>query len=107
MTDYYPDKWVVIEIKTPDTTIQKVLASWYGGFAGSDSWRCSSGITDIETLDDRYLFHNESGSIYECFKHRYGMSAYTAIVYQHLIRDLPNDTTIKIVEDYDHASISE
>ena len=102
MTEYFPDRWVIIEIATPDEIIQKVLASWYGGYTGCDSWRTSSGIIKVEKVKDHYIFHNTSGSTYECFKYRYGMSTYTASVYQDVGKKLPKGTTIKIVEGYDY-----
>ena len=99
MTEYFPDRWVVVEIATPDSTIQKVLASWYdNGFTGSDSWRVSSGITETIENEDHYLFHNESGSIYKCFKESQGMSAYTAGMLEDWTKDLPEGTTINIDE---------
>jgi hypothetical protein len=98
MNEYFPDKWQIIEIKTPDSTIQKVLASWYGDYAGSDEWRLSSGITEAIENEGHYLFHNESGSIYKCFKESQGMSAYTAGVFEDLKKDLPEGTSITIDE---------
>lgn len=100
MTEYVPDKWVVIEITTPDYTIRKVLASYWGSYLDSDSWRVSSGITKVVPVKDHYIFHNESGSTYECFKYRQGMSAYTASVFESWVRELPTGTTMTIVEDY-------
>ena len=47
MSTYTPDLWVILEFKEKDSeeVNRKVLASWYGGYAGSDSWKLSSGIT--------------------------------------------------------------
>jgi hypothetical protein len=58
--------------------IRKVIASWYGGFAGSDEWRFSSGITEVIEHEKHYEIHNESGSVYTCYKGSEGMSAYTS-----------------------------
>jgi len=93
-----PDKWVVIEIVTPHATIRKVLASWYGGFANGDSWKVSSGITKTIDNDNHYLFHNESGSIYQCFKHCQGMSGYTAGLLGDWTTSLPNGTSITVLD---------
>jgi hypothetical protein len=94
MTEYFPDNWQVIEIKTPESTIQKVLASWWC----TTTWRLSSGITEAVENEGHYLFHNESGSIYKCFKDSQGMSAYTTSVYQGWLKDLPEGTTMTIEE---------
>ena len=99
MSEYTPDKWVVIEIDYGEEKIQKILSSWYGGWAGSDSWRLSSGITGVEELEDSYIIMNESGSVYTCYKGRYGMSAYTMGV----LEDFKKQASITMVEKYDHT----
>ena len=97
MSEYTPDKWVVIEIAMDNTTVQRILSSWYGGWAGSDSWRLSSGITEVEELEDSYIIRNESGSVYTCFKKRYGMSAHTMAV----LEDFKKQAVITMVEKFD------
>ena len=99
MSEYTPDKWVVIEIAMEGTVIQRILSSWYGGWAGSDSWRLSSGITEVEELEDSYIIKNHSGSVYTCFKGRYGMSAYTMGV----LEGFKKEASITMVEKYDHT----
>ena len=99
MSEYTPDKWVVIEIAMDNTTVQRILSSWYGGWAGSDSWRLSSGITEVEELGDSYIIKNESGSVYTCFKGRYGMSSYAMGV----LEDFKKQASITMVEKYDHT----
>ena len=99
MSEYTPDKWVVIEIAMEGTNVQRILSSWYGGWAGSDSWRLSSGITEVEELEDSYIIKNESGSVYTCFKGRYGMSSYAMGV----LEDFKKQAYITMVEKYDHT----
>ena len=77
MSEYNPDKWVMLKIQTPKQTTYKILASWYGGFARGDSWKLNSGCTKIEEDENLYFFHGHSGSVYQCHKKTYGMSAYT------------------------------
>jgi hypothetical protein len=67
-----PDQWIVVEITHGGKKIRKVLAGWWGGFLGADSWRLSSGITEIVDQGDCYAIHNESGSVYTCHKNNYG-----------------------------------
>lgn len=85
MSYYTPDRWVIVRIDSSEGKIDKILGSWYGGFAGSDEWRFSSGITKIEEkLNEKYphyLIHNHSGSIYTCHKNNVGMSTYTSSIY--------------------------
>lgn len=71
---YTPDRWIVIELTTASTTIRKILSAWYGGYLGSDSWRLSSGITKVIDHDKHFEIHNESGSVYTCYKSAYGVS---------------------------------
>ena len=97
MGEFTPDKWVVIEIAMEGTVTQKILSSWYGGWAGSDSWRLSSGITEVEELEDSYIIKNESGSVYTCYKRRYGMSSYTAGI----LEDFKKQAVITMVEKYE------
>ena len=100
MSEYTPDKWVVIEIAMDNTTVQRILSSWYGGWAGSDSWRLSSGITEVEELEDSYIIKNESGSVYTCFKGRYGMSAYAMGV----LEDFKKQAVITMVKKYENKT---
>lgn len=80
MSLYVPDKWVILEI-TPDNgqPIYKILAGFYGGFTGSNSWKLSSGISGAET-DERYgvvRYPQCSGSVYMCYPNNYGLSSLT------------------------------
>ena len=100
MSKYTPDRWAIVELKFNDSdeVTQKVMASWYGGYLGSDSWRLSSGITKIVDTDTHYEIHNESGSIYTCGKHCQGMSGYTAGMFESFARDLEGKGSIKVIE---------
>ena len=100
MSEYTHDKWVVIEIAMEGTSVQRILSSWYGGWAGSDSWRLSSGITEVEELEDSYIIKNESGSVYTCYKRRYGVTSYTA----RILEDFKKQYTITVVEKYERTN---
>ena len=81
MSDYTPDRWVIVRITShKHPTIDKIVGSWYGGYAGSDEWRMSSGICKVISQDDHYEVHNYSGSVYMLFKGAEGTSAYTGSV---------------------------
>jgi len=101
--NHYPDKFVVVRIETENFGVAiKVLASWYGGFAGSNSWKLSSGIIKISMTESGYEFLNHSGSTYFCSKNSYGMSSYTASIYDNLttqIKELPGVNSISIVDE--------
>jgi hypothetical protein len=77
MTEYIPDKWLVVKIeggKFPLT--YKVFACWYGGYLNEDSWKLNSGITKVTKEDNFYLFEGYSGSVYSCSEKRYGSTMY-------------------------------
>jgi hypothetical protein len=86
---YVPDKWVITRITSKEyPQIDKILASWYCGYASSDSWRFSSGITEVEEAEHFYIIHNHSGSQYYCRKTCEGMSSYTESVFKDLSKKL-------------------
>lgn len=76
MTEYTPDKWVMLKLESPSTTTYKIFASWSGGYLHGDSWKLNSGVVRIEEDDEHYYFHGFSGSVYKCHKRMYGMTAY-------------------------------
>jgi hypothetical protein len=82
MSDYNPDKWQIVSLVHDGERIDKVFGSWYGGYAGSDSWKLSSGITKVVEHDTHYEVHNVSGSIYNCGKESEGMSMYAYGVFK-------------------------
>lgn len=69
MSEYTPDLWQIISITSPENeTHYRVFACWYGGWAGSDSWKMNSGITSVQENEHYYLFSGTSGSVYNCAK---------------------------------------
>jgi hypothetical protein len=86
MSEYNPDKWVVIKITSDKSPpIHKVFACWYGGYAGSDSWKLNSGITRVYEEGQCYMFDGSSGSTYACHKASYGTNMYGHGVLQNMI----------------------
>lgn len=76
---YTPNKWVVIHVK--ETDIYKVLAGWSGGYLDGDSWRMSSGITNVSVDGDYFMIENDSGSVYKCHKDSRGMNSLSSNIY--------------------------
>ena len=101
MSSYNPDRWVILEFTTDgDIPIRKILSGWYGGFAGADTWRLSSGITAVHDKGTFYEIENESGSVYTCVKSCYGMSSYSASIYSGFVEKLKDTkTSIKLIEE--------
>ncbi len=99
MSEYIPDKWVIVEISGSDIPITyKVFSCWYGGWAGSDSWKLNSGITKVTFGGDVYSFDGYSGSVYECHKNCYGTNMYGHGVLSNMIdKASKNGVTIEIM----------
>lgn len=104
MSDYTPDRWVVLEFNYNGDVLRKVFAGWYGGYTGSDSWKLSSGITETREFDDRYEFDNHSGSLYTCYKNAYGMSGYQMSILSSFEKQIAEakdeNVTMKLIEEY-------
>lgn len=63
--EYRPDAWKLVKITSEKHgVIYKVLACWYGGFAGSDDWKLSSGIKAVSINDTLITMPQSSGSVY-------------------------------------------
>jgi hypothetical protein len=89
MSDYSPDRWVVVKIVTSKERLYKVFATWSGGWVGSDSWKMNSGITRASLVDDRWEFDGYSGSVYSCHREAYGTNGYGGNVLQNFIDQMP------------------
>ena len=83
MSDYRPDRWVVVKIVTPTEHLYKVFASWNG-----DSWKMNSGITRAQLVGKLWEFDGYSGSVYSCHQDSYGTTAYSGSVLQGFINEI-------------------
>lgn len=101
MSQHFPDKWVVVKITGAEPApLYKVFASWYGGYAGSDSWQLNSGITKATFNNNVYSFEGTSGSVYECSKSIYGTNTYGMSVLSNMIdKASQNGITIEILPE--------
>lgn len=107
-----PEVWVIVEILSPiHGKVYKVLAGWYGGYTGSDSWQLSSSMTTLTEEDGVVLFPQISGTLYKCFIMREGTSRLTASIYSSLVDEVNElkDTTIRIVpfEEYKNLMLNQ
>jgi hypothetical protein len=101
MSEYIPDKWVVVKITGPDTPpVHKVFACWFGGYAGSDSWKLNSGITRVYEDGHCFMFDGSSGSTYACHKGSYGLNMYGGGVLMNMRESAKkNGVTIEILDE--------
>ena len=96
MSTYTPDKFVLIDYGTayPPEQRYAILAGFYGGFAGSNSWRRSSPIVEWDVDGDDLVASTESGSKYILHKKAIGVTMMT----QSLISDA-GLTVLSDIED--------
>lgn len=80
MTEYFPDRWVIVKITHHDQTVYKVFGTWFGGFVEPENWRLNSGITRVEYKQGQYLFYGNSGSVYHCHEDDYGTTLYSSSI---------------------------
>ena len=98
MSEYTPDRWVVLDITHKDTTVRKVLGGWIGGYAKSDTWRLNSGVTEVKDEGDFFLFSGSSGSVYKCWKHNEGMTSLSASIYDNIMKQATESDGEWVVE---------
>jgi hypothetical protein len=99
MSEYKPDRWIVLKIADGDKVGYKVMGGWYGGYLGSNSWRINSGISKVELDGDTYKFHGNSGSVYVCHKDAYGMTGLMSSV-------IPDDPRLEVLPDSDFTLLN-
>lgn len=100
MSEYTPDRWVVLQINNGNEIINKVFAGWYGGYLDGDSWKLNSGNVREEEFDDRWEFTGHSGSVYVCRKDVYGLSGYMSSVLAGWQSQLPDGCSMEPLENY-------
>jgi len=98
MSDYTPDKWLMVKLTNKENKSHyRIFACWYGGYLGSDSWQLNSGVTKITEDARSYYFEGSSGSVYICNKSFYGSSGYGAGVLGDLITESKDTLDIEIL----------
>jgi hypothetical protein len=80
MSDYKPDRWVMLKLTHSGKTTYKILAGWSGSYLHGSSWKLNSGCVSVTEEDDYFVFSGYSGSVYRCHKKCYGMTGLTANV---------------------------
>jgi len=106
--EYTPDCWVIVEFSgtAVPKTYRRVLAGWYGGYTGSNSWKLSSGIEEMTDMGNHWKILNSSGSIYYCYKAVERFSMLTGGIFATYSKDNSEEYSmnhIKIGEDDEEA----
>lgn len=98
MSEYTPDRWIVLEFTHGETITRKMFGGWYGGYLGGDSWKLNSGITSVRIENDLYEFDGASGSTYYCHLNNYGMSGFQMAILAGWMKQAAGRTDFKIRE---------
>ena len=96
MSTYTPDKFVLIDCGDSYAKDERyaILGGWYGGFAGSNSWKRSSPVVSVEVADDKQIIATTySGSKYILHKGCVGVTMLT--------QSLLSRTQLNVVDEWD------
>ena len=100
MSDYSPNRWMVVSITHNTKTHYRVFGTWGGGYLNGDSWKLNSGITKATLEDGVYQFEGRSGSVSHCRENSYGSTGYGWGVLNSMIeQSAENGTLIQILEE--------
>ena len=102
MSTYTPDCWELLRITTTNgKVIYKVIAGWYGGFSGSNSWKISSGIESVIEHEHYFEMPQSSGSVYNCGKSTRRMSGLMSSIYASFVDQLKESgsATLELIVD--------
>lgn len=100
MSEYNPNRWLIVSITNNNETHYRVFGVWGGGYLNGDSWKLNSGITKVTLEDGVYQFEGSSGSVYHCRENSYGSTGYGWSVIQQIIeQSKENGTIIQIMDE--------
>lgn len=104
MSEYTPDRWVILEIDTGTEKMKRALSGWYGGYLSGDSWRLSSVIVEMNETETGYEFTTESGSHYTLHNSAYGLSGYTGSIlsgWEKQIEEGDTSVRVRVLDEYE------
>jgi len=97
MSTYTPDAWVMLEFNSTEYgNVRKILAGWYGGYCGSDSWKLSSGNLPEYIENGFVVFPQESGSVYYCDLNSQKLTGYTASILETIKRTFKDNSGVSV-----------
>jgi|APFre7841882654_1041346.scaffolds.fasta_scaffold08237_4 hypothetical protein len=97
MSEYDPDRWVVLEITQNQKSIRRVLAGWRDKFLGASNYRLSSPVVKVLDMDKYYRVVTKTGNVYCCHKECEGMNVITARVVSSLSKQLEGKGSVDFV----------
>lgn len=100
-----PFRWVIVEVSLSSKKTLHILSGWAGGYIGSDSWRLSSPIKNIDSDDAEKVFHvvTGSGSTYNLLYASSGLTFTTTGILKNLKSKSDDTTIISVYETVDEC----
>jgi hypothetical protein len=104
MSEYAPDRWVILRITdSSGKTEDRVMGGWSGGYLDPDSWRLNSGCTRVVDTDDGWDVYGASGSVYHLHRSGVGVTGLMGSVIATWERQ---GATIKVIDIADLRTLS-
>ena len=82
INDYYPDAWVILEIRSLDQkkSVRKIFSSYNDEFSVPARWTLNSGIVKASKSQNIWKFTGNSGSTYYCDVNNYELNSLMKVV---------------------------
>ena len=97
MSEYNPDKWVIVKIKCEKNgSFYKILGDWSGGYLDSNSWRLSSPVESVTKEGDYIMFNNYSGSVYKCHKNMMTLGVMSSGIYSQMEEEASKNDDLEV-----------
>ena len=101
-TYYIPDEWVLLKIPGG---IYKVFGVERGSYLYGNQWKLNSGIKHVDFVNDVFKFHGYSQSIYECYKHKYGIHSMYGRETLDRIIDMARHHGVEVLESWQDCEL--
>ena len=98
MYAHFPDRWAIAKVTTAECITYHILASFYGGYLGGDSWRLSTTITKFERATPHtYKVETISGSEYILHVDQEGYSSYAYNNYKYYEKQSSDEIKLELI----------
>lgn len=80
--DYYPDAWVILEIRSLNEkkSVRKIFSTYNDEFGVPARWTLNSGIVEASKSKNIWKFTGNSDSTYYCDVNKYDLNSLMKVV---------------------------